>query len=65
MLQLKLIFTIQIGWITLDNASNNDTFLSSLEVQLNADDIDFSCEDQRIRYISFSYNTLYAYYYNI
>jgi hypothetical protein len=40
--------TALIGWFTLDNASNNDTFVSSLEALLKARDIDFCAVENRI-----------------
>ena len=40
----------QIGCITLDNASNNDTFMASLERELNARGIPFEQVGNRIRY---------------
>jgi len=48
-----LTYSLQIGWITLDNASNNDTFMSSLERELNARGIPFERDGNRIRYINF------------
>ncbi|KAF9543547.1 hypothetical protein CPC08DRAFT_770216 [Agrocybe pediades] len=39
----------QIGWATLDNASNNKTMMDSLETLLMARGIDFLNVDQRIR----------------
>ncbi|PPQ71742.1 hypothetical protein CVT24_006506, partial [Panaeolus cyanescens] len=38
-----------VGWVTLDNASNNDTMMTSLEELLRSRDIEFRAEDQRIR----------------
>ena len=40
----------QIGWIKLDNTSNNDTFMASLERELNARGIPFKRVGNRIRY---------------
>jgi hypothetical protein len=44
-----LTWVAQIGWITLDNASNNDTFMSVLERQLQRRRIAFKRHDRRIR----------------
>lgn len=41
---------IQIGWITLDNASNNDTFLSKFKEKLISCGIAFDNIKQCIRY---------------
>jgi len=41
----------QIGWVTLDNASNNDTFMASLERELTARGILFDRVENRIRYV--------------
>ncbi|PPQ77048.1 hypothetical protein CVT26_007808 [Gymnopilus dilepis] len=38
----------KVGWITLDNASNNDTMVESLEAQLAARGVEFSSVKQRI-----------------
>ena len=48
--QPKLISSVQIGWIMLDNASNNDTLVSSLAAQLMAQGIDFLSHERHIRY---------------
>ncbi|KIJ98154.1 hypothetical protein K443DRAFT_133552 [Laccaria amethystina LaAM-08-1] len=40
---------IKIGWVTLDNASNNDTFMVSLERELRAHGIPFDHTKNRIR----------------
>jgi hypothetical protein len=40
--------TALIGWFTLDNASNNDTFVVALEALLKARDIDFCAVENRI-----------------
>ena len=42
----------QIGWITLDNASNNDTFFVHLERLLRQRNIKFDIVGQHIRYTS-------------
>ncbi|TFK31690.1 hypothetical protein BDQ12DRAFT_618437, partial [Crucibulum laeve] len=47
---LLLKFIIQLGWITLDNASNNDTLMASLESKLQHQHIPFNKSTQRIRY---------------
>jgi hypothetical protein len=39
----------QIGWVTLDNASNNDTFMSTLERLLRHRGIKFDRVTWRIR----------------
>lgn len=46
----------KIGWITLDNASNNDTFLYHLEELLSERNISFDAVHRRIRsvYIAIS-----------
>ncbi|KAJ2922050.1 hypothetical protein H1R20_g15043, partial [Candolleomyces eurysporus] len=44
-LQVKL----QIGWVTIDNASNNDTMMVHLASSLNQRRIPFSARDNRIR----------------
>lgn len=45
----ELIICLQIGWITLDNASNNDTLLTSLERTFKSMNIPFSHIKNRIR----------------
>jgi len=40
---------MQIGWITLDNASNNDTFMEALEPELQARNIPFDHIELRNR----------------
>jgi hypothetical protein len=40
---------LKIGWITLDNASNNDTFLCHLEKLLKDRNISFDAVLRRIR----------------
>jgi len=48
------LFTFsQIGWITLDNASNNDTFLRHLKELLHECGITFDIISQRIRFVTF------------
>jgi hypothetical protein len=44
--------SIQIGWITLDNASNNDTMMFPLERELRRRGISFSRVERRIRYVA-------------
>ena len=39
----------QIGWATLDNASNNDTFMTTLAAELQALRIPFDAVKRRIR----------------
>ena len=39
----------QIGWVTLDNASNNDTFMLKLEEELKRRGIPFDRVKNRIR----------------
>lgn len=46
----KYIFSVQIGWITLDNASNNDTFVAALERILRGRHIRFDKVERRVRY---------------
>ena len=41
---------LQIGWVTLDNASNNDTMMESLERELKTRGIPFNRITHRIRY---------------
>ena len=41
---------LQIGWVTLDNASNNDTMVESLERELKTRGIPFNRITRRIRY---------------
>lgn len=43
----------QIGWVTLDNASNNDTFMTKLEELLHARNISFHRIKRRIRCVTF------------
>ncbi|RXW21072.1 hypothetical protein EST38_g4780 [Candolleomyces aberdarensis] len=38
----------KIGWITMDNASNNDTLMEHLAISLNQREITFSARDNRI-----------------
>jgi len=40
---------VQIGWVTMDNASNNDTFMSKLEEELKLRNIPFDKVSRRIR----------------
>ena len=40
---------LQIGWITMDNASNNDTFAEVLEQELKSRQIPFNRFERRIR----------------
>ncbi|KZT04769.1 uncharacterized protein LAESUDRAFT_657303, partial [Laetiporus sulphureus 93-53] len=40
---------VQIGWITMDNASNNDTFIAALEQELTRRQIAFDAIKRRIR----------------
>jgi hypothetical protein len=48
------LFTFsQIGWITLDNASNNDTFLRHLKELLHERGITFDIISQRIQFVTF------------
>lgn len=42
---------VQIGWWTLDNASNNNTFMSTLAKMLKDRGITFNHFDRRIRYV--------------
>ena len=44
-----LIRNFQIGWATLDNASNNDTFMTTLAAELRALRIPFDAVKRRIR----------------
>ncbi|KJA23886.1 hypothetical protein HYPSUDRAFT_114830, partial [Hypholoma sublateritium FD-334 SS-4] len=44
----RLLITSKIGWVTLDNASNNDTFMIALERELQARDIPFDHIENRI-----------------
>ncbi|KAF7327405.1 HAT family dimerization domain-containing protein [Mycena kentingensis (nom. inval.)] len=39
----------KLGWITLDNASNNETFMAALEVALRRENIRFDAGTRRIR----------------
>jgi hypothetical protein len=41
---------LQIGWVTLDNASNNDTMMESLERELKTQGIPFNRITRHIRY---------------
>lgn len=41
----------KLGWITLDNASNNDTLMQTLEYNLRYCGIFFDCIKNRIRYV--------------
>ena len=41
---------LQISWVTLDNASNNDTMMESLERELKTQGIPFNRITCRIRY---------------
>jgi hypothetical protein len=45
---------LKIGWITLDNASNNDTFLYHLEKLLKERNISFDAIRRRIRSVRIS-----------
>ena len=40
-----------LGWVTLNNASNNDTFMSKLEEELKSCGIPFDYVKNHIRYI--------------
>jgi hypothetical protein len=44
----------KIGWITLDNTSNNDTFLYHLEKLLKEQNISFDAVCRRIRSVHFA-----------
>ena len=48
----------------LDNASNNDTLVSSLAAQLVAQGIEFSAHEQRIRYLHLLSLCAHTNYYN-
>ncbi|KAJ7255520.1 hypothetical protein B0H12DRAFT_1016416, partial [Mycena haematopus] len=41
----------KIGWVTLDNASNNDTFMTYLEIELDKRKIPFRKFERRIRWV--------------
>ncbi|KAJ3871964.1 ribonuclease H-like domain-containing protein, partial [Lentinula edodes] len=42
-----------IGQITLDNASNNNTMMSALDLELTKRDIPFDCDGNRVRYVMY------------
>jgi hypothetical protein len=44
-----LLICSQIGWVTCDNASNNDTMMVSLEEMLHKQKIKFDAVENRIR----------------
>ena len=44
-----------MGWITLDNASNNDTFMETLGELLETRDIEFDVVERRIRCVDNHY----------
>ena len=46
-----LSYYVQIGWVTKDNASNNDTFMSKLDEELKACNISFDKVGHRIRLV--------------
>jgi hypothetical protein len=48
---VSLLITNQIGWVTLDNASNNDTLMYHLELLLRGRGIPFDRVQRRIRYV--------------
>ena len=45
----NLVFAGQIGWVTMDNATNNDTLMASLGHELHAQWIVFDHVENRIR----------------
>ncbi|KAF8868234.1 hypothetical protein CPB84DRAFT_1697018, partial [Gymnopilus junonius] len=45
----RISITSKIGWITVDNASNNDTFMATLEDELRLRNIPFNRVNNRIR----------------
>ena len=49
----------QIGWITLDNASSNDTFAAVMERELARRGISFKYAKRRIRYVELTTLNLY------
>jgi hypothetical protein len=48
-LQYLTDYALKIGWVTLDNASNNDTFMTTLERVLRHRRIPFKKTERRIR----------------
>ncbi|KAF9537664.1 hypothetical protein CPC08DRAFT_597493, partial [Agrocybe pediades] len=44
----RITITSKIGWVTLDNASNNDTMMAELEKELNHRQIPFDRVENRI-----------------
>jgi len=44
-----LLITRQIGWITCDNASNNNTMMDELQTMLQRQKIKFNATENRIR----------------
>lgn len=44
----ELIFRVKIGWITLDNASNNNSMMRHLKQLLSEKDIEFDDICRRI-----------------
>ena len=47
--ELDTYALLKLGTITMDNASNNDTFMSELKELLRADNIPFDEDGNRIR----------------
>jgi hypothetical protein len=50
---IPIMNIFQIGWVTLDNASNNDTLMVTLERELRRRKIPFDRTKQRVRYVTF------------
>ncbi|KIM34692.1 hypothetical protein M413DRAFT_75729, partial [Hebeloma cylindrosporum] len=51
----RIGITSKIGWVTMDNASNNDTFMSKLEEELKARNVPFDKVGRRIRSVTRQY----------
>jgi hypothetical protein len=49
LLRLNKTISLYIGWWTLDNATNNDTFMAELEKVLHAKGISFSSTENHIQ----------------
>lgn len=56
---MPLNVSFQLGWLTMDNASNNDTLMASLERELNARGISFDRVENRIRYVRYLVRIFY------
>jgi hypothetical protein len=52
---MKSLINWQIGWITCDNASNNDTMIQYMTLLLHKQKIKINMSERRIRWDIFCY----------